>query len=131
MKRITTGDLALAIRKYRPIVTDDMVRVWAERGLIPADRNPGNERGWWYLLPESLKLALSENIGLLPHEVVGILKTLGLSEGKQLQLEVFRKKSESQNLSLLIWQKVAQRIGAGNKIFLLDGRVNPLPGCRE
>lgn len=92
MKRITTGDLAKAIRHFRPIVTDDMVRDWVERGLIHADRNPGNDRGWWYLMPETLEESLS-GMDFKKEEVCGVLRWLGISEGTQQK--IFGKKSES------------------------------------
>jgi hypothetical protein len=96
VKRITTGNLAKALRNYRPVVTDDMVRVWAERGLIPADRNPGCERGWWFVLPDGLGNALMVNIHLSKVETEGVLRRLGLLDGAQLHF-FSEKKSEYQN----------------------------------
>lgn len=85
-KRITAGDLARAIARYRSIVTDDMARVWCERGIVPATRNPGIENGWWYVLPEALPKALHEKLLLNPQEIDGVLKVLGLRDGKQTSL---------------------------------------------
>lgn len=79
-RRITTGDLARAIEKTcNPMVTDDMTRVWAERRLVRAVRNPGNDRGWWYVLPEHLAEDLLKNIRLPAHEVQAVLNYLGLN----------------------------------------------------
>lgn len=119
MKRITTGDLAAAIRRYRPIVTDDMVRVWAERGLIPADRNPGSERGWWYVLPTGLSDALLVNLGFMTDEVTGVLGWLGLAEAGR-QLGFFGEKvrmSESQNVSLSVCQNVSDAPSPQGNLF--------------
>lgn len=85
-KRITAGDLARAIARYRPIVTDDMARVWCERGIVPATRNPGIENGWWYVLPETLPGALRTSLLLDQQEIDGVLKVLGLADGKQTVL---------------------------------------------
>ena len=126
MKRITTGDLAAAIRQYRPIVTDDMVRVWAERGLIPADRNPGSERGWWYVLPGGLADAMLANLGLMTDEVAGVLRWLGLTGGGT-QLKFFGEKvrmSESQDVNLSVCQKADASPPGQGRLFLIED-TNP------
>jgi hypothetical protein len=124
MKRITTGDLAAAIRQYRPIVTDDMVRVWAERGLIPADRNPGSERGWWYVLPGGLAEAMLANLGMMTDEVAGVIRYLGLA-GAGKQLGFFEKKSESQDVNLSVCQNVGASPAPQGSLFPMEQDQDP------
>ncbi|WP_373531202.1 hypothetical protein [Vampirovibrio sp.] len=82
MKRITTGSLARAIQKVNPIVTDDMVRGWVEENSLPAHRNPGNKRGWWYVLPESIPAFLIKSLEMTKPEAKEVLLSLGFTPSK-------------------------------------------------
>lgn len=51
--RITTGDLARALKEDFPPATDDMVRAWCEEGHIDYWKNPFGKR--YFLKPQSIK----------------------------------------------------------------------------
>ncbi len=85
-KRITSGDLGRAIAKVNPIVTDDMVRAWCEKGLVSAHRNPGSLGSWWFINAEAIPNLLLKILRFTPQEARLVLEALGLvsAEGKML-----------------------------------------------
>ena len=76
MMRITTGDVARVLKSKFPQVTDDMVRMDVEAGILQALPRFRN-KGWWYVDLKGIPAYLKGK-GIPQAEITAALKHLGV-----------------------------------------------------